>query len=157
MLAALSQLIKTLTEKGIRVATVESCTGGLIAQTMTEIPGSSAWFECGWVTYSNSAKVTLGVPLAAIEKHGAVSQEVAEAMCAAAAVICPSHAIVATTGIAGPEGDGSVNPVGRVWIATYYGGSIASSCYDFTGDRSSVRQQAMVAAINQLSGRIQSE
>ena len=147
----LSQLIKRLTVNGKKVAAVESCTGGLIAQTMTEIPGSSVWFDCGWVTYSNRAKVVLGVPQKTIEQYGAVSKGVVEAMCVAGAAMCDAEAIVATTGIAGPEGDGSINPIGRVWIATYYEGKMTSTRFDFTGDRSAVRHQAAVEAIKMLN------
>jgi nicotinamide-nucleotide amidase len=112
-----------------RLSTAESCTGGWIAKAMTDIAGSSAWFDAGWVTYSNESKSSqLGVPAALIARHGAVSREVARAMASGAlarAAVAPGGArrrdgaagiAVAVTGIAGPDGGTAAKPVGTVWL-----------------------------------------
>jgi nicotinamide-nucleotide amidase len=101
-----------------RMASAESCTGGLIAATCTAVAGSSDWFERGFVTYSNEAKQQmLAVPAALIERHGAVSEEVVRAMCAGALRHANAQLAVAVTGIAGPTGAVPGKPVGTVWLA----------------------------------------
>lgn len=102
----------------LKIATAESCTGGLLAGLLTELPGSSFWFDRGFVTYSNEAKQEmLSVKAALIKAHGAVSQEVAEAMATGALANSHSHLSIAVTGIAGPEGGSIAKPVGTVWFA----------------------------------------
>ncbi|MEZ5888883.1 MAG: CinA family protein [Xanthobacteraceae bacterium] len=104
--------------RGLTVATAESCTGGLVAATLTEISGSSDVFERGFVTYSNAAKeAMLGVPAAILDRYGAVSRETAEAMAAGALAHSPAHFAVAITGIAGPTGGSQDKPVGLVHFA----------------------------------------
>lgn len=107
-----------LLARGQRLATAESCTGGLIAAHCTELAGSSAWFERGFVTYSNEAKTELlGVPAALIAEHGAVSEAVARAMAEGALRHSHADVAVAVTGIAGPTGGSDDKPVGTVWLA----------------------------------------
>jgi nicotinamide-nucleotide amidase len=111
-------LLAELKRLGFRLATAESCTGGLLAGLLTEIAGSSAVFERGFVTYSNSAKSELiGVPPALLERHGAVSEEVARAMAEGALAHAPVDVAVSVTGIAGPDGGSRDKPVGLVYFA----------------------------------------
>lgn len=111
-------LLKAAKERGLTIATAESCTGGLIAATLAAVPGASAALERGFVTYSNTAKnELLGVPEALIETHGAVSREVALAMVAGALAHSPADIAVAVTGVAGPDGGTATKPVGLVHIA----------------------------------------
>ena len=138
-------------EKGLFLATAESCTGGLIAAACTDLAGSSAWFERGFVTYSNAAKTDmLGVDAALIAQHGAVSEPVARAM--AFGAIRHSHAqvSVAVTGVAGPAGGSADKPVGTVWFAWSVGGSLHSEMMRFDGDRASVRQATVHHAMGKL-------
>ena len=107
-----------LTARQWMLTTAESCTGGLIAASCTQLSGSSAWFERGFVTYSNAAKSELlGVAASLIEAQGAVSEEVAKAMALGALAHSPAHISVAVTGIAGPTGGSEAKPVGTVWLA----------------------------------------
>ena len=111
-------LLEACRSRGLKIATAESCTGGLIAAILTEVPGSSNVFERGFVTYSNEAKAEqLGVPAELIAKHGAVSEEVARAMAAGALKHSRADIAVAVTGVAGPGGGTSAKPVGLVHIA----------------------------------------
>ncbi|MDD9857656.1 MAG: CinA family protein [Gammaproteobacteria bacterium] len=138
-----------LLRAGCRVATVESCTGGGIAQTITAIAGSSDWFECGFVTYSNAAKTDLvGVPGDLIRRHGAVSAQVAAAM--AEGGLCHSRAdyCMAVTGVAGPGGGTARTPVGTVYFA--WAGrdrETTTRRVDFDGDRAAVREQTVARAL----------
>lgn len=113
-----AELIAVCTARGLRVATAESCTGGLIAAVLTEVPGSSAVVERGFVTYSDAAKTEmLGVPAGLIERAGAVSAEVARAMAEGALARSQADIVVAVTGIAGPSGGSAAKPVGLVHFA----------------------------------------
>lgn len=137
------------TQRGT-VSCAESCTGGLIAAVITEIAGSSAWFEQSWVTYSNAAKhQQLGVSSLALGQ-GAVSQATAEAMAQGALRASNALCAMATSGIAGPGGSTADKPVGTVWIAWSGPWGISSRCFHFMGDRHAVRLQAVDAAIAQL-------
>ncbi|HEX7369530.1 MAG TPA: CinA family protein [Rhodanobacteraceae bacterium] len=132
------------------LATAESCTGGWIAKAITDIPGSSSWFEGGAVTYGNSAKqALLGVTAATLEKHGAVSRECALEMVAGALACFDASIAVAVTGIAGPAGDTSEKPVGTVWIAWQCRDREArAERFWFDGDRDAVRRQTVAAALD---------
>ncbi len=134
-----------------RMAAAESCTGGLVAAACTSVAGSSDWFERGFVTYSNEAKVQmLGVDARLIERHGAVSDEVARAMLAGALRQAPVQLAVAVTGIAGPGGAVPGKPVGTVWLAWGSVGAAHTHRLQLTGDRSVVRADTVRAALNQL-------
>ncbi len=158
MNAEVARLASRLEERGWRLATAESCTGGLLAAALTARPGSSTWFECGYVTYSNTAKHRmLGVPEALIAAHGAVSQPVVEAMVAGALARSGADLAVAISGIAGPGGGTPDKPVGTVWLAwgTQEDG-IDARRERFPGDREAVREQAVLRALEGLIGRAKS-
>lgn len=148
-------LAECLRAKGWRLATAESCTGGLIAAACTSLAGSSDWFERGFVTYSNEAKrEQLGVEAALIEAHGAVSGEVAAAMAAGALARSPADVAVAVTGIAGPGGAVPGKPVGTVWLAlAQRSGAASVERLQLDGDRASVRAQTVVMALQRLQVR----
>ncbi len=144
-----------LRERGWRLATAESCTGGLIAAACTDLPGSSDWYERGFVTYSNEAKVELlGVPPEAIATHGAVSAIVARAMAHGAVRHAQAQVSVAVTGIAGPGGGSVDKPVGTVWFGFMVAGQLASESRRFDGDRAAVRDAAVQHALQGLLTRI---
>ncbi len=138
--------------RGQWLATAESCTGGLVAKLMTDIAGSSGWFERGLVTYSNAAKRDLlGVPAATLETAGAVSAETVVAMADGLLARAPVQWTLAISGIAGPGGGGDGKPVGTTWIA-WAGSGIAASAsrFRFDGGRDEVRRLAAEAALNGL-------
>jgi nicotinamide-nucleotide amidase len=138
--------------RGVDVATAESCTGGGAAEAITRISGSSAWFERGFVTYTNLAKKEmLGVSRRTLARHGAVSEEVAREMAAGALERSAADASVAITGIAGPTGGTRAKPVGLVWFA--WGtrrGTLQARRFRFRGNRASIRRQAVVVALRGL-------
>ena len=145
-----------LAPKKIRVTTAESCTGGLIAGTLVNVPGISEWFEEGYVTYSNAAKERLlGVPHAVLEKHGAVSAETAGAMADGAARAARADAAIISTGIAGPEGGTAEKPVGLVYIGCYCKGRVRVEKHLFDGNREKVRRQSVQAALALLKEMLQ--
>ena len=135
----------------IMVATAESCTGGGVAYAITEISGSSAWFDRGFVTYTNQAKQQmLGVPSELILNHGAVSAEVVTAMAAGALAHSTAQLSVAISGIAGPLGGTAEKPVGTVWMGWARSGGeaqVRTHRFQFAGDRQQVREQAIVMAL----------
>jgi len=134
-----------------KVCTAESCTGGLIAKSFTDLAGSSDWFDRGFVTYSNAAKSEmLGVPASVIEDYGAVSEAVANAMANGALRYSEADYAVAVTGVAGPGGGSEEKPVGTVWIAAASAEQIVSKCHRFDGDRQAVREATLLAAIAAL-------
>jgi len=134
-----------------QVTTAESCTGGGIAEAITRIPGSSAWFEAGYVTYSNRQKhQQLGVPMALFEQVGAVSREVVEAMACGARRQAAARFAVAVSGVAGPDGGSPAKPVGTVWLAWTDGDQVHSRRACFAGDRDAVRRQTVAAALEGL-------
>ena len=137
---------------GLRLATAESCTGGLISACLTEIPGSSRVFERGFVTYSNQAKSELlGVPASLIQTFGAVSEEVARAMADGALAHSDANVSIAVTGIAGPDGGTEDKPVGLVHLAAARkGASALHRLAIFPGDRSAVRAAAVNAALDMV-------
>ncbi len=142
-------LIRKFAGKGLKIATAESCTGGLIAASLTDIPGSSDVFERGFVTYSNESKTELlGVPASLIAEHGAVSEQVARAMSAGALAHSPADVAIAVTGIAGPGGGTAEKPVGLVYVAAAQrGGGQSVQRHLFDGDRESVRLSTVRAAL----------
>ena len=131
------------------LVTAESCTGGWIAKCLTDIPGSSEWFDCGMVAYSYEAKqALLGVRPQTLEEHGAVSRETAIEMVSGALVHSGATVAVAVTGIAGPGGGSPGKPVGTVWIAwKRRGGYARAEVFHFGGDREAVRRQTVAAAL----------
>ena len=152
--AQATALIRLCTERGLTIATAESCTGGLIAGTLTEISGSSAVVDRGYVTYSNRAKTEmLGVPAELIQRVGAVSQEVALAMAAGALARSGSDLAVAVTGVAGPGGGSAEKPVGLVHFGIMRRGSPARHAVHVFADRdrSGVRFATVVEALKLLT------
>ena len=141
-----------LEARGWRVSTAESCTGGLVAGAITDVAGSSAWFERGFVTYSNAAKTELlGVRVETLFAHGAVSEETAREMAAGALARSSADVVVAVTGIAGPSGGSPEKPVGLVCFAWgRRGGAARSLTQQFAGDRAGVREASVVAALDGL-------
>jgi len=137
---------------GRMLAVAESCTGGWIAKALTDTAGSSAWFERGFITYSNESKVAmLGVRSATLEQHGAVSEAAVREMAEGAAHWSRAQVTVAVSGIAGPDGGSPEKPVGTVWIAwRWVDGRVEARHYLFKGDRGSVRFQAVLAALEGL-------
>ena len=146
-----------LLSRGEWLATAESCTGGWVAQSITAIAGSSAWFDRGFVTYSNVAKQEmLGVSEATLERHGAVSEATARAMAQGAIAHSRADWAIAITGIAGPGGGSPEKPVGTVCFAWAQrdGGCEAQTCA-FAGDRAAVREQSVIHALRGLLARIE--
>ncbi|MDX5373356.1 MAG: CinA family protein [Pseudomonadaceae bacterium] len=134
-----------------QVSTAESCTGGGIAEAITRIAGSSAWFEAGYVTYSNGQKsAQLGVPAELFPRVGAVSREVVEAMVEGAQRNSGARFAVAVSGIAGPDGGSREKPVGTVWLAWADGEQLHAECCLFAGDREAVRRQTVERALQGL-------
>lgn len=155
-MSAVEQLAALLLERGWFMATAESCTGGLIAASCTDLAGSSAWFERGFVTYSNEAKTELlAVPTALIDQHGAVSEPVARAMAQGAVSHSRARVAVAVTGIAGPTGGSAAKPVGTVWFGFAVDGQVTSELQVFPGDRAAVRATTVQHALAGLVARLQ--
>jgi nicotinamide-nucleotide amidase len=144
-------LAEALLQKGWLLATAESCTGGMISAACTDLAGSSAWFERGFVTYSNDAKTgMLGVDAALIERHGAVSEAVARAMAQGAVAHSKARVAVAVTGVAGPAGGSRAKPVGTVWFGFMIDGQLGSEVKHFDGDRAAVRAATLRHALQRL-------
>ncbi len=140
-----------LRETRLMLTTAESCTGGMVATAITDISGSSGWFERGFVTYSNQAKTEMiGVPAELIDKHGAVSEPVARAMAEGALRNSRAQVSLAITGVAGPGGGTETKPVGMVSFA--WSNRLHTSCetVTFKGDREQIRVQAAVHALRGL-------
>lgn len=141
-------LAAALLARGWMMATAESCTGGLIAGACTDLSGSSAWFERGFVTYSNQAKnELLGVDAALIARDGAVSESVVRAMVVGALRHAPVQAAVAVTGVAGPTGGSPDKPVGTVWFGWNVAGQVHTEVRCFPGDRAAVRSATVSLAL----------
>lgn len=142
---------RTLQAKGWLLATAESCTGGGVAQAITEIAGSSEWFDCGFISYSNASKIEmLDVSPALIAQHGAVSEEVAAAMAEGALANSNAHVALSTTGIAGPGGAVPGKPVGTVCFGWTRGDITYTERLVFSGDRQAVRRQTVVHSLKGL-------
>jgi nicotinamide-nucleotide amidase len=146
---------QTLHQQGLTLATAESCTGGGLSYWLTSVPGSSVWFERGFITYSNQAKIDmLGVNTETLVQYGAVSEQTACEM--AEGALCHSHAdqSIAITGIAGPDGGSPQNPVGTVWIAAAKRHHKAqATCYLFSGDRQAIRLCAIAKALEKIEAK----
>jgi nicotinamide-nucleotide amidase len=141
-----------LLARGLRLVTAESCTGGWVAKVVTDVAGSSAWFDRGFVTYSNAAKESmLGVRAETLDAEGAVSESVVLEMVAGALGASQAQAAVAVSGIAGPGGGSSAKPVGTVWLAwSVPDGPPWTRCMHVDGDRDQVRGVAVRAALSGL-------
>jgi nicotinamide-nucleotide amidase len=157
-LYALSERVgHKLVAAGRRLATAESCTGGWVAKACTDIAGSSRWFECGFVTYSNAAKVRdLGVSEGTLASHGAVSEATVREMAAGALRVSGADVAVAISGIAGPDGGMPGKPVGTVWFAVASRGgtelAITAEAHLFPGDREVVRRRSAARALQLVLG-----
>jgi len=137
------------------VATAESCTGGLVAGAITAVAGSSAWFDRGFVTYSNEAKIEqLGVSLETLATYGAVSTQTAAAMAAGALRASRARWVVAITGVAGPSGGSSEKPVGMVCFGWASPGNVTSERRQIKGDRAEVRRESVRIALAGLVDRL---
>jgi nicotinamide-nucleotide amidase len=147
-----SELGDKLKARGWMLATAESCTGGWVGQSVTSLPGSSQWYERGFITYANDAKIEmLGVPPETLALHGAVSEETASAMAAGALAHSHAQAALAISGIAGPGGGTPKKPVGLVcygWALS--DGTVMSSTCRLDGDRDEIRSRAVAAAFRGL-------
>ena len=149
-------IVADFANKELLIATAESCTAGLIAGAITEISGSSAVFDRGFVTYSNEAKTELlGVPAGLIATHGAVSEPVARAMALGAVAHSRAQVAVAVTGIAGPTGGTADKPVGTVWFGWNVNGTITTATRRLDGDRAAVRLQTLAWACARLHALLQ--
>ena len=148
-------LCKLLIEKKMKLATAESCTGGLIAQKITSVPGASECFDCGVITYSNEQKhKLLGVSMTTLDDFGAVSEQTALEMCKGVKTLSESDFGISVTGIAGPGGGTLEKPVGTVWIG------ICGECihkaekFVFDGDRQQVRESTAKKALEMVKNAI---
>jgi nicotinamide-nucleotide amidase len=142
---------RALESRRLLLATAESCTGGGVSQAITEIAGSTGWFECGFVTYSNASKTEmLDVPAALIAQFGSVSEEVAAAMAEGALANSNADVVVSTTGIAGPSGAVPGKPVGTVCFGWARGDVTHTERLVFAGDRHAVREQTVAHALRGL-------
>jgi len=154
--ARVAELAALLEARKLRISTAESCTGGWLAKCLTDRPGSSAWFEFGFVTYGNNAKhALLGVREATLAANGAVSQAVAEEMARGARRVSGADLAVAITGIAGPSGGSTDKPVGTVWLA--FAGPddlLSAELRLFPGNRAAIRSQAVAAALDGAIARV---
>lgn len=151
ILALAAQVGKALQDKGLILTTAESCTGGGVAQAITEIAGSSDWFDCGFVTYSNASKTKmLDVSAALMAQMGSVSEEVAGAMATGALGASNAHIALSTTGIAGPTGAVPGKPVGTVCFGWANADSVHTERLVFAGDRKAVREQSVIHVLQGL-------
>ncbi|RLU02784.1 MAG: nicotinamide-nucleotide amidohydrolase family protein [Ketobacter sp.] len=153
--ALATQLGALLADKNKKIVTAESCTGGWVSQAITQVAGSSLWFDRTYVTYSNDAKrQMLGVKQRTLSKHGAVSQAVVEEMAVGALKKSEADFSVAISGIAGPDGGTEEKPVGTVWLAWNIKGEVDSSMVVLPGGRRDVRAAAVTLALQGLLVRI---
>jgi nicotinamide-nucleotide amidase len=156
LLQLAEQVGRRLLAAGKCLAAAESCTGGWLAKTVTDLPGSSQWFERGYVTYSNAAKVhDLQVAKRTLEEHGAVSEATAREMAAGALQASGADVAIAITGIAGPDGGSADKPVGTVWFASAVrhgasGVKLDARVQYFNGDRDTVRRDSVKYALEWL-------
>ena len=155
--ALIGELAELLVSKNFKLAVAESCTGGMLAQQCTSRNGSTKWFECGFVTYSNASKIRLlGVQVNVLDEYGAVSSQVAEQM--AMGVLSHSDADISAsiTGIAGPGGGTEIKPVGTVYIAIAVKNQAAKITHHlFRGNRKLIREQSMLMAVIKLMSQLE--
>ena len=155
LVALAERLFAACSERGQRLATAESCTGGLVAHAITEIPGSSGYFQGGFVTYTNVAKREhLGVPEELLAAHGAVSAQVARAMAEGARSRMRADIGVGITGIAGPDGGTAEKPVGLTYVAVADAAGVDVRRHQWTGDRSGNKRDSAVAALELVIERL---
>lgn len=155
MSSVVAQLALRLSALQWKMSTAESCTGGMIAASCTDLAGSSAWFDCGFVTYANEAKSQmLGVPMDLISTHGAVSELVARAMALGAVYRSQAQVALAVTGVAGPTGGSPEKPTGTVWLAWCIEGVASAQLMHFDGDRQQVRLATTAHALQGLLQRL---
>ena len=148
MLSVEERLVQALSEMGLTVSSAESCTGGMIASRIIDVPGASDVYYEGFITYSNEAKMKyLNVSEDILEKYGAVSQEVVKEMAVGCRRATGCDVSIVTSGIAGPGGGSIDKPVGLVYIACAYKEEVLVSCFNFEGDRTQIRKQATDEAI----------
>lgn len=152
------QVGEALKAQGMMLVTAESCTGGGIAQAVTRVSGSSAWFDRGFVTYSDAAKEEmLGVSPETLEQHGAVSEQTVREMAQGALQYSSAQLAVSVSGIAGPTGGTPEKPVGMVWFAWASGDSVKTACHQLSGDRDAIRAKsvsiALQGVVNMLNSR----
>lgn len=147
-----NRILAACKQHGLRVATVESCTGGLLSAILTELPGSSDMFTHGFVTYANAAKEQMvGVPKKLLDDNGAVSEPVARAMAEGGLSASGADVVIAITGVAGPGGGSDAKPVGTVHLAcAVKGGATTHRKMHYTGDRSAIRLSAVDTALDML-------
>lgn len=154
--AIAAQVGQLLKQRRLMLATAESCTGGGVAQAVTDIAGSSAWFDCGFVTYSNASKIALlNVPTQILDQHGAVSEATANAMCQGALLNSRAQLVLSTTGIAGPDGGVPDKPVGTVCFGWACDQVAQVETKYFSGDRAAIRAQSVDYALRGLLKFIQ--
>ena len=150
-------LAQILLSRHWTVSLAESCTGGLVCASLTELAGSSEWFERGYITYSNAAKAEcLDVPPQLIESHGAVSEHVAKAMAEGARINSGSNVAISITGVAGPTGGSAEKPVGTVCFGWANENQTLTKTMHFDGDRQTIRQQAVQFALTELIALLRS-
>jgi len=151
--ALAAQLGRRLADAGLMLATAESCTGGWIAKCVTDIAGSSAWLDRGFVTYSNAAKQDmLGVAAGTLAEHGAVSEPVVREMAAGTVARSAAQVAVAVSGVAGPGGGSADKPVGTVCFGFALPAAVSTETLHFDGDRDAVRRQSVAHALTRLIG-----
>lgn len=147
----ITQVADVLIRNRLKLATAESCTGGGLSFTLTNLAGSSTWFDRGFVTYSDLAKIEmLHVDPTTIATFGAVSKETAQEMAMGALAQSGADLSIAITGIAGPTGGSADKPVGTVWIAWGTSGRVPAACYHFSGDRQNIRLLTIEKALEKL-------
>jgi nicotinamide-nucleotide amidase len=156
ILDTVQELSQALSQANVMVATAESCTGGMVAEALTALAGSSKWFERAFITYSYESKYEmLGVHPITVQEHGSVSKQCVEEMAIGALQNSHAKLTVAISGIAGPGGASVGKPVGTIWIA--WAGqhmSVVSQCFHFAGNRDSIREQATLAALEGMLDRL---
>jgi len=151
-----TRLGESLFTRGLTVATAESCTGGYLAKLITDVPGSSRWFRCGFVAYSNEAKHRqLGVAPGTLATHGAVSEQTVIEMAVGALIVGDVQRAVSVSGVAGPDGGTDAHPVGQVWFCRAQrlengSAGVLAIQRRFAGDRDAVRRHAVVVAMGLL-------